>query len=278
MSNFDTYQALENGHHFGNLKSEQRVGKIKFSEYTIGDKQSMPPHFHKSGYFSFLMEGQISETINNHSYLRFPGMVVYHPPDIPHVNTLNTQKASLFHIEWVDARKDILNNPENLREIQLIFDEKIIKQIRSIYIDLNKDMNRLQIENKVTDLFLNCEKSNCKKQFVKRPDWLDELLIYINENYSKTLSLGHLSDVVQKHPVHISRTFSKYMFCSVVSYITKLRIEYAASRIKNKDVPLVQLAYDLGFSDQSHFSRTFKEYVNLSPSLYQQMNQSIMKS
>lgn len=277
MSILGTYQSLEDGDHFGNLDSELKVNKVKFSEYTIGEKQHMPPHFHRSGYFSFLMEGRISETINNHSYLRTPGMVVYHPPNIPHINTLNTQKASLFHIEWTEANMNFLNKPENFREIQIIFDENIIKQVRSIYNDTKENKKHLQIIDKVCDLFLNCEKSNCRNQFVKRPDWLDELLIFINENYTKTLTLSHLSDIVQKHPVHISRTFSRYLFCSVSSYIAKLRIEAALSRMKNGRVSMVQLAYDLGFSDQSHFSRKFREYVDISPSLFQELNQSIGK-
>lgn len=278
MGILDAYQSIEGGYHFGNLDSELKVETVNFSEYTIGEKQHMPPHFHRSGYFSFLMEGRIRETINNHSYLRTPGMVVYHPPNIPHINTLKTDKALLFHIEWTEANNNFLNKPENLQEIQIIFDEKIIKQIRSIYNDTKENKKHLHIIEKVSDLFLNCEKSNCKKQFVKRPDWLDELLLFINENYSKTLTLNLLSDIVKKHPVHISRTFSRYLFCSVSTYIAKLRIEAALSRMKNGRVAMAQLAYDLGFSDQSHFSRTFREYVDTSPSLFLEINQSIRKS
>jgi len=269
-----THQALENGHHFGNLTNEKKIGDIRFSEYTLQSKPYMPPHFHREGYFSFLMEGQIDETINNHSYVRSPGMVVYHPPYTPHVNMLNSRKATLFHIEWTEAKKSILNQPENLRENQIIYDERIIKQLRSIYCDIKKNNNDHQIGNKVYDLYLSCEKSNCKKYFIKRPEWLDQLLAFINNNYDRSLTLDLLSEEVNKHPVHISRTFTKYMFCSVYSYITKLRIEAASSKIKKGQISLAKLAYDLGFSDQSHFSRTFKKYVNISPSSYQLMNES----
>jgi len=267
----ETYQALDIGQHYGNLLSEKRIAKFSFSRYIMENELALPPHFHKNGYFSFLMDGQINETINNHSYLRTPGMVVYHPADTPHVNALISRQATLFNIECVEIDKRILNFPSNFHDAHIIFDERIVKLLRSIFNDINRKIDHIQICNKVHDLYLKCEKSNCKKKFFDRPDWLKFLLNFINRNYSESITLEHLAEIVNKHPVHISRSFKKYMLCTVSAYIMKIRIEKASQIIRNEQPVLAQLAYDMGFADQSHFSRVFKKYVNVSPSLYKKM-------
>lgn len=232
----------------------------------------MPPHSHPNGYFSFLMEGTVKETVNGHTYQRSPGMVVYHPAYIPHINLLTASRATLFHIEWMGIKGDLLNNPDDFKDLQIVFDEKIIKLIRSIYNDTYSEDDNSTLLQKGFDLFLNAEKSNCKKRFLKRPDWLEHLLNYININYYHTLNLETLAEEVGKHPVHVSRTFKKYMLCPISSYIAKLRVEEASAKLKNDDLSLAPLAYDLGFSDQSHFSRVFKEYVGVSPSVYRSIH------
>ena len=48
------------------------------------------------------------------------------------------------------------------------------------------------------------------------------------------------------------------------------RIEKAKKLLKDTNQSIVEIAYHLGFNDQSHFSNTFKRYVDITPKKYRE--------
>jgi AraC family transcriptional regulator len=51
-------------------------------------------------------------------------------------------------------------------------------------------------------------------------------------------------------------------------YIENLRIERAKALIEAAELPLVEIAHQTGFSDQSHFTRRFRKAVGMTPGAY----------
>jgi AraC family transcriptional regulator len=51
-------------------------------------------------------------------------------------------------------------------------------------------------------------------------------------------------------------------------HVRKLRIEFACHRLATSDTPLADIALTAGFSDQSHFSNTFKRYTGMTPAAF----------
>ena len=47
-----------------------------------------------------------------------------------------------------------------------------------------------------------------------------------------------------------------------------LRVEFACGRMVDGNTTLAEIASDAGFSDQPHFSRTFKQETGLTPAEY----------
>ncbi|HET6992559.1 MAG TPA: chromate resistance protein ChrB domain-containing protein [Bacteroidia bacterium] len=103
------------------------------------------------------------------------------------------------------------------------------------------------------------------------PVWAKELKEIIQDqmdtNYS--LSLKEISRELNINPSYLSREFSKYFNdLSFGAYIRKLRIEKAIELLRTSKYSLSEIAYLTGFSDQSHFTRIFKKYAGMSPSIY----------
>jgi AraC-like DNA-binding protein len=48
-------------------------------------------------------------------------------------------------------------------------------------------------------------------------------------------------------------------------YLVERRVEVAKSILLRDDVPLAEVAYRLGFADQSHFTRHFRRITGASP-------------
>jgi AraC family transcriptional regulator len=67
------------------------------------------------------------------------------------------------------------------------------------------------------------------------------------------------------HPVHLAREFRRFEHCTIGEYVRRLRIEQACRRLTHSTDPIAAIAAEAGFADQSHFARTFKRVVGMSP-------------
>jgi len=105
----------------------------------------------------------------------------------------------------------------------------------------------------------------------KVPAWATELKIIIQDQIDTnlTLSLTGLSNELNVNPAYVSREFSKYFDnLSFGEYIRKLRINKAIAYIETSAYSLSEISYLTGFSDQSHFTRIFKQELGMTPSAY----------
>lgn len=96
-----------------------------------------------------------------------------------------------------------------------------------------------------------------------------ELVNYINKNYTKTLSL---SDLVQKFNLNISyccQLFQKYFECSFSEYIVSLKMRKAVELLTSDDMTIREIAESLNY-DYNHFCKTFKKFLNMTPRMYRQ--------
>jgi AraC-like DNA-binding protein len=122
------------------------------------------------------------------------------------------------------------------------------------------------IEHLLIEVF---EKYLSQKASRKIPAWAVEIKEMIQDQIDTNLTLKELSKNLHIHPAYLSREFSKYFDnLSFGEYIRKLRIEKAIELIQARTYSLTEIAYLTGFSDQSHFTRIFKNHTGKSPSLY----------
>lgn len=95
---------------------------------------------------------------------------------------------------------------------------------------------------------------------------------YIDTHYAEKLTL---EDVCRRSM--ISKTYFCYLFkmltgCTFVEYLVRLRIANAKELLKQPELSITQAAFEVGFNDCSHFTRTFKKIVGLSPRAYRTLH------
>ncbi len=92
---------------------------------------------------------------------------------------------------------------------------------------------------------------------------------YIETHLEKSMTLGELAAIANFSKFHFTRIFHAMVGETPFQFITRLRLEKAASLIvTNKKESISQIAYACGFSDTSIFSRNFKSYFKVSPSQF----------
>ena len=126
-------------------------------------------------------------------------------------------------------------------------------------------------QNPVDHLFIDVFNKFIKQKAAqkKTPDWVKELKEIIQDQIDTNLNLTDISKSLEIHPSYLSREFSKHFNnLSFGEYIRKLRIEKAIELMKTSSYSLTAIAYLTGFSDQSHFTRIFKQLTGKNPSVY----------
>jgi AraC-like DNA-binding protein/ligand-binding sensor protein len=91
---------------------------------------------------------------------------------------------------------------------------------------------------------------------------------YIQENYSRKISLQEIAKVSGLSAPYFSTIFKEERGENLSTYLNRLRIEKASRLLLKTDMPLSDIARACGFEDQSWFSRMFKSYTGLSPGKY----------
>ncbi|GAB5473602.1 MAG: hypothetical protein Mars2KO_17010 [Maribacter sp.] len=99
----------------------------------------------------------------------------------------------------------------------------------------------------------------------KKPQWVTQLDDYLNDHWANDFSLIELAKAIGVHPITISKNFRKHYSCTYGEYRRMLKIQNSIPLVKNRHISLAQIAYECGFSDQSHFIRNFKKYSSFLP-------------
>ena len=69
-------------------------------------------------------------------------------------------------------------------------------------------------------------------------------------------------------PTYFSAWFKRNFKMTYRDYINNLRTKLIEQRIKNRNMPIKQIAHEFGFTDESHLSNYFKKRKNIKPSAY----------
>lgn len=89
---------------------------------------------------------------------------------------------------------------------------------------------------------------------------------YIWANYSQSISLQELSDMLYLSNAYLSRFFKKNYGMSFAKYISKIRLYHAVDELLFSNIPITRIAYDNGFSSLTVFNKAFKETYGETPS------------
>ncbi len=99
---------------------------------------------------------------------------------------------------------------------------------------------------------------------------MQRLTAFILDHLNQNLSLEILAEQVGFSPYHFARLFRQTTGESPHQFVLRHRLEVAQRLLKETDLPLTQLALQVGFPNQSHFTQAFKRHLGVTPLVYRQ--------
>ena len=260
---------LTKGTYYGEKRLELENKGIILSEYDY----HMPKtdwHYHENPYFMYVLEGNVYDVNKKNKTACTSGSLLLHNWNEIHQNTKESDLARGFHVEferkWYEQKKLDVNLWEGS---QMIENPAMHHLLGKIYLEFKRRDKYSEVSIDLLLLQL-CETSQSldRKLFTKRPPWVEPLKELLHSDHEQDLSLHFLSNELGVHPVYLSRAIPKYFATTLGNYIRQQKVKNAMAYLLNSQHSLTEIAYLCDFSDQSHFTRTFKSYMGTTPSAY----------
>lgn len=95
---------------------------------------------------------------------------------------------------------------------------------------------------------------------------------HIEKNLATHIDLGDLSSLAGLSSCHFSRAFKQSMNMPPHRYLMARRVQAAARMIEATESPISEIALEVGFSDQSHFTRVFRAQLGEAPGRFRRLH------
>jgi AraC family transcriptional regulator len=228
-------------------------------------------HVHEAAYFSLLLDGRYRETSGAITVDYRPYTIAFHPPMTSH--DVMGDGTRVFMIELGDAwLETIASYGLPLRELHQVRGEDATWLAVRLHQEFVRgaDASDFTIESLLFELCGSAAEGGARVD-VAAPAWLTAVETEVEEHPERPFDLRALAASAGVHPTHLARTFRRFHGRPLGDYVTGLRIQHACRALSQTDDSLSAIALDTGFTDQSHFTRTFKTVVGTTPARYRRL-------
>jgi AraC family transcriptional regulator len=240
-------------------------------ESVYRDELRIPKHEHANAFFNFVLEGTYTEVCATRTRTRSPSTLALHPSGEVHADQWHGPGGRVFHVEitapWLErvrAYSPILDSPADFQSGLPIW---LATRLYQEHLR-NDGVSPLVMEGLALEVLAECSRRRTGDPEQKPPRWLQPVRELLQNRFAENLTHDVVAAAAGIQPVHLARVFRKHCGCTVGEYVRKLRVDFAARQLIATDEPLTAIALAAGFSDQSHFTRTFKRQTGMTPAAF----------
>ncbi|MDR3542105.1 MAG: PocR ligand-binding domain-containing protein [Desulfosporosinus sp.] len=146
----------------------------------------------------------------------------------------------------------------------------ILEQNSLYYLELNKITKSEEIclwSKDMLETFMNLININRDQKNLQA---IQKAAEYMRENFRNKITIEDIAQVVYLSPCYVSRIFKQGLGCTLMEYLTQIRVEKAKTMLKNPKYNVMQVAEESGFEDPAYFTRVFKKLEGITPSRFKQ--------
>lgn len=148
-------------------------------------------------------------------------------------------------------------------EIAIFLRDEFILQLE----DLNRIDETRELGKKVLYTFTEKVQQVKNEQFSKT---IATCRNYINKNVYEDISHRDIAEMIGLSPKYLSVLFKKEVNMTIGEYIQQTKIEEAKKLLAYSSNSILDISALLNFSDQSYFTKVFKNIVGITPKIYRE--------
>lgn len=256
------------------------------------------PHFYPTNvfttyfYFALGLDKELSWQVgtgeNLTSIKSVADNIWINPPKTPFTHDIS--EPCHFVILAIEQKVFLDSCPLNIEKVELQFlnnynvSDPVIKGIMDLFILEVKAKGRngtsyissllalltnhfIQNYSNYLDL-LNAKQASSKFDLSQ----IEKIDHYILENIGSPISIDDLAELLYCSKFYFLREFKKLMDVTPYQYLMNKRLEHAKFKLSKAEANISDICHQLGFNDQSHFTRAFKGHYGITPGQYLKQN------
>ncbi len=248
---------------------KRRTAFAQITEEIYQDAFSFREHEHQQACFTLVDHCDYQEKLGNKSFNHTPNTILWRPPEFSHADGMAESNGRSFSVYIKD---DLLSRFSDYAKVPDEFSEKnsnlvfLANRLRHEFRNWAEGSD-LIAEGLVLEMLGYAAKKAIPAS-KSPPKWIARVVEKLEDEFLENHSSPALAAEVGIHPVHLARTFRKYHGRSVGTYLKEKRVHYSMQLIMQDNLTLAEIAYSSGFSDQSQFTRAFKEITGITPGAF----------
>lgn len=248
-----------------------------------GIVQKFPNHFHEYYVIGFIEGGKRHLWCKGKEYDTSAGdLILFNPRDNHYCAPVN---GELLDYRAVNIKPEVMSRA--VKEItgeaympyfteNVVYKSDIAQSVQDLYRAVLNDAPLLEKEENLfflLDQILREYASDFESADVLRPNrQIQSLCQYMEEHFAENVTLDELLSITDFGKSYLLRSFTRQTGVSPYRYLQTIRLD-KAKRFLEEGIAPIDAAGMAGFSDQSHFTHFFKEFIGLTPKQYQRIFQ-----
>jgi AraC family transcriptional regulator len=256
---------LAAGQFYGHVAARKEVSGLILTQTTYAGAAGFPVHSHDLPYFSYLIAGAHVEHIGRRELDYRPFAPIYHPTGEEHAGRVRAGSQMLvleLGPTWLARLPGLERAPKDGLALHGV---ATLRLSAALFREFHREdpCAALAVEHLTCELLAAAGAHVARER--SRPAWLGRVEELLHAATGGVPDLARVASEVGRHPVYVARVFRRFHGVSMGAYVRGLRLQSACSALTRPDARLSAIATELGFADQSHFTRAFTAAVGASP-------------
>jgi AraC family transcriptional regulator len=231
----------------------------------------LPLHAHDESFLSLALAGGYAERHASRTVEYIPGAMSFHPPHEEHSVHVGTRDLYCLNVEIGAPYMARLHDAgAKVVPFHVVDGGPMVWLATRLHNEIAAPSaeSPLIVEGLLLEILGSVARIHGPEHDRHAPRWLATVEELLRTELQQRLTIDELARRVGLHPVHLSRTWRRFRRCSIGESMQSARIEEACRRMALGRASLQELALELGFADQTHFTRVFKRCTGMTPGAY----------
>ena len=255
-----------------NLFYSDGMGYLKSKDFYINRKSF------RNNLFMYVLSGTLSVEQNGKHTIKKGEMVVLR---LSEKHNYYSDPHDVCEVLWLHFADK--NSPLLLNYIEGEVTLPYVAEIDAIKIMIEKCMDVARKgypdrEYKISEAIYHGLLSICKyinnhkiyNETSERGKFIQKVNHFTEQHIYEKIDLEEFAKVCEVSKYHFCKLFKYYLDITPIQYFTKMKIERSKGRLTYSTESISSIALSFGFNDPSHYSKTFKKYVGMSPKMYRE--------
>ncbi|MCP4309745.1 MAG: AraC family transcriptional regulator [Bacteroidetes bacterium] len=259
-------------------------------------------HYHQEYELSFITEGAGKRIVGDSTEAFNTGDLIFIGPRIPHVwfpdSTHKRQHSGrtlesvylLFNQDILPGSLTSLPEFANIRNAIHLSERGIkitgdtLNEVSRIMLQLPymNNMKRLMLFYEIMDLIGKSDSFSylasadyVKTKFATSNTRVNRIHEFLMKNYQDDIDLAEVAEIAHMAPASVCRFFKGATGLTIFEYLNKIKIDFSCQLLLNTDLNILDISYDCGFNNLSHFNKQFKKFIGNTPTQFRNFRDSM---